>query len=154
MAQFVPGDFVMFMDVRSKPAGKLGVRWSGPAQVMKATSDWIFEIKNLVTNQVKECHASRLKFYADHSLNVDQELLDHVAHNGEGHVVEKIVDCRYSAPMKRYEVLVHWRGLDSIEDSWEPAAVLLEDVPQVMQRYVKAHADHPVVMKMKQALKI
>ncbi|KAJ0393889.1 hypothetical protein P43SY_007544 [Pythium insidiosum] len=83
--------------------------------------------RNLVTGEQKEAHASRLKFYADKSLNVNEDLLEHIAHNSEGHVVEKLLEARYVPELKRHEIKVHWRGLDTTEDSWEPAEVLLQD---------------------------
>ncbi|KAH9100833.1 hypothetical protein Ae201684P_007025 [Aphanomyces euteiches] len=129
MAEFDVGDYVLYMDVWGVSPSKLSVTWRGPAQVVKATSGWIFEIQNLITGIVREAHASRLKFYADESLNVDEELLSHVAHNADGHVVDHLVDCRFNPKTAAFEVLVSWRGLQEIENSWKPATKLLEDIP-------------------------
>ncbi|ETV93769.1 hypothetical protein H310_12335 [Aphanomyces invadans] len=49
MAQLDVGDFVLYMDVWSMSPSKLSVTWREPAQVVKTTSDWIFENRNLVT---------------------------------------------------------------------------------------------------------
>ncbi len=100
---------------------KLQMRWKGPAQVIKATNPWIFEIQNLITGVVKEAHASHLKFYADKDLDVNQDLLAHVAHHDQGHVVEDFRQCRWNPANKLYEVQIKWRGLDESEKSWEPA---------------------------------
>ncbi|KAH9078233.1 hypothetical protein Ae201684P_019324 [Aphanomyces euteiches] len=131
---------------------KLNVTWRGPAQVVKAKSGWIFEIPNLITGIVREAHASRLKFYTDESLNVDEELLSHVAHNADGHVIDHLVDCRFNPKTAAFEVLVSWRGLQEIENSWEPATNLLEDIPVVLKRYVQEHGDKEVVSDMAAAL--
>ncbi|KAG3019397.1 hypothetical protein PC121_g13424 [Phytophthora cactorum] len=40
---------------------------------------------------------------------------------------------------KHHEIKVHWRGLDEIEDSWEPAVTLLQDVPVVVKAFVRKH---------------
>ncbi|KAE9265120.1 hypothetical protein PR003_g32556, partial [Phytophthora rubi] len=104
MAQFDIGDYVLYADVWQHVRGKLRVKWCGPAQVVSTTSNWIFEIQNLVTGQRKEAHASRLKFYADASLNVTEDLLLHVAHNGEGHVVHSLLEARYNRQEKRHEI--------------------------------------------------
>ncbi|GMF45199.1 unnamed protein product [Phytophthora fragariaefolia] len=90
----------------------------GQKQVTAVTSNWIFKIKNLVTGDEREAHASRLKFYSDSSLEVSEELLQHVAHNREGHVVSKFLRASYDAPAKGYKLLVQWRGLSEQEDSW------------------------------------
>lgn len=116
---------------------KLRVKWCGPAQVVKAVSSWIFTVKNLITGDEREVHASRLKFYSDATLDVTEDLLHHIAHNSEGHVVAELLDSRYSEVDKRFELLANWRGLSSAEDSWEPAATLLEDVP--VKHFIRAH---------------
>ncbi|GMF29415.1 unnamed protein product [Phytophthora lilii] len=68
MAQFDIGDFVLYADVWQHTRSKLRVNWCGPAQVVATTSNWMFEVRNLVTGQQKEVHVSRLKFYSDSSL--------------------------------------------------------------------------------------
>ncbi|KAH9150893.1 hypothetical protein AeRB84_006365, partial [Aphanomyces euteiches] len=145
MAEFDVGDYVLYMDVWGVSPSKLNVTWRGPAHVVKATSGWIFEIQNLITGIMREAHASRLKLYADESLNVDEELLSHVAHNADGHVIDHLVDCRFNPKIAAFEVLVSWSGLQEIENSWEPATNLLEDIPVVLKRYVQEHGDKEVV---------
>ncbi|ETO66354.1 hypothetical protein F444_16481 [Phytophthora nicotianae P1976] len=136
----------------SKKHPKLRVKWCGPAQVTAATSNWIFEIENLVTGERREAHASRLKFYADNSLAVTEDLHRHVAHNSEGHVVDTFLSTRYNTNEKRHELLVHWRGLDTVEDSWEPATVLLQDVPVAAKAFERSHQDDEAVQAMSAAL--
>ncbi|ETV76534.1 hypothetical protein H257_09536 [Aphanomyces astaci] len=152
MAQFDVDDFVLYMDVCSISHSKLSVTWRGPAQVVKTTSDWIFEIQNLVTGVVREAHSSRLKFYADDALDVTEELLRHIVHNADGHVVDQFLDCRYNDRMAAFEVCLRWRGLQAIEDSWEPAANLLEDIPTEFKRCVRSNKADPQVKAMAAAL--
>lgn len=154
MAQFDIGDFVLYADVWAHARDKLKVKWCGPAQVTAATSNWVFEIQNMITGERKEAHASRLKFYADSTLEINEELLLHVAHNSEGHVVHSLLDARYSAKEKRHELRVHWRGLDTAEDSWEPADVLLQDVPAAVKAFVRAHGRRQPVKALGKALGI
>ncbi|ETM52892.1 hypothetical protein L914_03557, partial [Phytophthora nicotianae] len=78
-------------------------------------------------------------FYADNSLAVTEDLLRHVAHNSEGLVVDTFLSTRYNTNEKRHELLVHWRCLDTVEDSWEPATVLLQDVPVAVKAFVRSH---------------
>jgi hypothetical protein len=72
MAQFDIGDFVLYANAKEKSKHKPKVRWEGPAQVVDTVSNWIFKIKNLVTGDVSEMHANRLKLYADADLRVDE----------------------------------------------------------------------------------
>ncbi|KAE9082795.1 hypothetical protein PF010_g21445 [Phytophthora fragariae] len=151
MAQIEVGDFVLYADVWAHSRSKLCVRWCGPAQVTAATSNWIFKIKNLVTGDEREAHASRLKFYSDSSLEVSEELLQHVAHNSEGHVVSKFLRASYDTAAKSYKLLVRWRGLSEQEDSWEPVQVMLEDVPAAVKAFIADHADESIVRKLADA---
>ncbi|KAF4045423.1 hypothetical protein GN244_ATG02166 [Phytophthora infestans] len=125
MAQFDVGDYVLYADV-----------WQH------------------TRSQRKEAHASRLKFYADDSINFSEDLLLHIAHNSEGHVVDKLLEARYSRQDKRHEPRVHWRGLDTIEISWEPAATLMQDVPAAVKAFVQSHGMLPAVKELKKALRI
>ena len=94
----------MYMDVWGRAPTKLQGRWKGPAQVLKATSAWIYEIQNLVTCVVKEVHEGRLKFYADRQLEVTEVLMAHVAHHDQGHVIDQFIKARYNEAKKTHEV--------------------------------------------------
>ncbi|ETV72286.1 hypothetical protein H257_12747 [Aphanomyces astaci] len=128
MAQFVVGDYVLYQDVWQHHRANLRTTWCGPAFMTAVTSSWLYDVKNLITGDEREAHVSRLKFYADKSLHVSEDFKEHVAHNSEGYEVEAIVDARYVAAKKDYEVLLKWRGLNDVENSWEPAATIKEDV--------------------------
>eukprot|EP00644_Phytophthora_capsici_P014223 jgi/Phyca11/98769/e_gw1.3.1221.1 len=88
-----------------------------------------------------DVHPSRLKFYADDSLDITEELLDHIASQGTLLAVEAIVEHRFNADMNAYEVKVKWLGLEPIEDSWEPLKTISEDVPQLLLAYAKEAND-------------
>lgn len=139
VAQYDVGDYVLYVDVWAHTRAKLSVKWCGPAQVVNAVSAWIFTVKNLITGDLREVHASRLKFYSDDILDVTEELLHHIAHNSEGHVVAELLDSRYNDTDKRFELLANWRGISAAEDSWGPAATLLEDVPVMVKNFIRAH---------------
>ncbi|EGZ24057.1 hypothetical protein PHYSODRAFT_311193 [Phytophthora sojae] len=142
MAQFKVGDYVLYAGVWAHSRSKLRVRWCGSVQVTAATSNWIFKIMNIVTGDEREAHASRLKFYSDSSLELSEALLQHVAHNSEGHVVLKFVCASYEAAAKCYKLL---------EGSWEPVQVMLEDVPAAVKAFITAHADEDIVRQLAEA---
>ena len=71
--------------------------------------------------------------------DVTQDLLDHVAYVEGGHLVEELRDCRFNRTTKRWDILVKWIGLDELETSWEPASDIAEDVPALVQAYIKAN---------------
>ncbi|POM77265.1 Hypothetical protein PHPALM_5378 [Phytophthora palmivora] len=110
--------------VDEKKGNKLLVTWQGPYKVVRADSH-SFGISHLVSGDESDVHASRLKFYADSQLNVTEEILEHIASQGIVLAVNGFKNHRWNASIKDYEVLVSWKGLESVEDSWEPLKVRL-----------------------------
>ena len=41
---------------------------------------------------------------------------------------------------------VHWRGWEKEENSWETAIVLHEDVPAIVEDYLRAHEDEHIAL--------
>ncbi|KAF0726139.1 hypothetical protein Ae201684P_020252 [Aphanomyces euteiches] len=149
-AQFVVGDYVLYRDVWAHSRAKLRTKWFGPAEVVKVTSNWLYDVRNLITGDVREAHATKLKFYADCDLHIASDFMDHVAHNSEGYEVEDIVDARYNSRAKSFEAKIKWRGLQDVQNSWEPADNIAEDVPVLFKAFCRRGAG-PIVKRMKKA---
>jgi hypothetical protein len=132
---FDVGDFVLRSRVDTVKASKLLVTWVGPYQVISAESHNAFCIQDLITKTLVTVHASRLKFYHDSSLNVTQEIIDHVASQGTMLLVEGFERFEWSDEAQDYKVLVKWQGLEMIENSWELCQSLAEDVPKLMMKF-------------------
>lgn len=140
-ANFSVGDYVLRSRVdENKHPQKLLVTWVGPYRVIKA-EELYFVIQDLVTGAKMEVHPSRMKFYADGDLNVTKELLEHVAAQETRMAVRAIVDHRFNKNKKQYELKVSWRGLESIEDSWEDFSSIVMDVPIIVRTYVASTND-------------
>ncbi|KAE8964990.1 hypothetical protein PR003_g30136 [Phytophthora rubi] len=128
MPKFEVGDFVLAASVLPR-RNKLALYWHGPKRIVAAENDYTFQVQDLVAPYgITLHHASRLKFYRDSQREVTEDLLDHVHHGAGGHLVEKLLDCRKGPD--DYELKVQWVGLDPLEASWEPARVMLEDIPK------------------------
>ncbi|POM77825.1 LOW QUALITY PROTEIN: Chromodomain containing hypothetical protein [Phytophthora palmivora] len=122
---FSVGDYVLRSRVDKKlHANKLRVMWVGPRRGL------LFYCGT--SSHKMDVHPSRLKLYADSSLEITEELLDHIACQGTLLAVETIVDHRINSDMKAYEVKIKWSGLETIEDSWEPMKTMKEDIPQLL----------------------
>jgi hypothetical protein len=76
-----------------------------------------------------------LKFYHDPSLNVTQDIIDHVANQGTMLIVDKLERCEWSEEVQDYKILVKWQGLETIENSWELCQSLAKDVPKLLQKF-------------------
>ena len=93
---FMEGDFVLWgrrEDSNISSRSKIAVRWLGPYRITNVLSPWHYELVHLVTKVVVEAHCTRMKVYADPSLNVTDELIEHAA-NSSGYVVDGLLDCR------------------------------------------------------------
>ncbi|ETI44902.1 hypothetical protein F443_10417 [Phytophthora nicotianae P1569] len=78
----------------------------------------------------------------DKSLNVNEELLEHVASQGIVLKVDGVRDHRWNDRIKDYELLMHWHGLEAIEDSWEPMKSVRKDVRLMVENYAKQTSDN------------
>ncbi|POM81781.1 Hypothetical protein PHPALM_205 [Phytophthora palmivora] len=66
-----------------------------------------------------------------------KDLIAHAMRAEGGHLVSKLLKCRIGPATHAWEIQVEWVGLDPLEASWEPATVIYEDVPALVQRFVE-----------------
>ncbi|ETL83427.1 hypothetical protein L917_16625 [Phytophthora nicotianae] len=137
LVNFTEGDYVLRSIVDEKSGNKLLVTWVGPYRILRADAH-SFLIEHLITGAKLDVHVSRLKFYADASLNVTEELLEHISAQVILLSVEKLKSHRWNDMINDYEVLVQWKGLEQIEDSYEPLTSLARDVSTLVTQYVAA----------------
>ena len=130
------GDFVMYSKPLTGPTNKAKGVWKGPYRVIAELGDRVYEIQDLVQPDVtKPVHAMRLAFYADSAMEVTQELLTVFQHNGTGFVVEKINTLRETDGVLM--VGVKWKGLESEENTWETLRSMYEDVPVMINSFLR-----------------
>ncbi|KAE9356793.1 hypothetical protein PR003_g2148 [Phytophthora rubi] len=93
---FTKGDFVLWPRIDSRLSNnKLLVRWFGTFEVTEALPH-SFKVRHLVTNKLYNVHGSRLKFYADSSLDVTEELVAHVGNQAMVVEIEQLDDHRFA----------------------------------------------------------
>ncbi|KAE9163440.1 hypothetical protein PF005_g30446 [Phytophthora fragariae] len=134
---FTEGDNVLRSRVDEKSGNKLLVTWVGPYRVLRADAH-SFLIQHLIMGAELGVHATRLKFYADASLDVTEELREHISSQGIVLAIEKLKEHRWNDQIRDYEVLVQWKGLEAIEDSYEPLTSLARDVPVLVAKALAA----------------
>lgn len=127
---FIVGDFVLVgLPEPTKTAGqKLFLKWKGPFRITDTENHFIFEVENIIDGSKKWVHGDRVRFYADRSLNVTEEIRLQFAHDAERYQVEQLKDCRRNPVTHELEILVSWKGFSEHDDSWEPLKSLYEDV--------------------------
>ncbi|OWZ08695.1 hypothetical protein PHMEG_00018717 [Phytophthora megakarya] len=133
VAKFGIGGFVL-ADTAVKGGNNLALHWRGPKRVIQSLNDFTFGVQDVYAPYaVTIRHASRLKFYRDSDRGVTEGLIAHVLRGEGGHLVDKLLNCQI---IQQWERLVQWIGLDPEEASWEPAPIIIEDVPQLVQKFV------------------
>ncbi|OWZ09958.1 hypothetical protein PHMEG_00017261 [Phytophthora megakarya] len=131
---FDVGDYVLRSRVDEKKGNKLLVTWQGPYKVIRADPH-SFRVSHLVSGNELDVHPSRLKFYMDSSLDVTEEIL--VAAQGIILAISTLKKHRWNSSIKDYEILVGWKGLESVEDSWEPLTSLGKEVKVLVDQYIQ-----------------
>jgi Chromo (CHRromatin Organisation MOdifier) domain len=146
---FQVGDYALVAEHRKSGVSKLQVKWKGPRRVANVESDYVLVVENLLTNEVKAAHATRLRFYKDKELNVTAELAQATEHNDHQlYVVSNILDARYNEQEMFHELLVAWRGFSVGEATWEPYSVMAVHVPDMVAKFMESHKDKHAVREM------
>jgi hypothetical protein len=134
------GEYVLRSRIDQKHQNKLLATWIGPYRVIRA-DEHSFAVKHLTTGAEMDVHPSRLKFYTDKDFEVTEEIRDHVGTLGEILAVKALKDNRWNDAKGDYDVLVSWKGLESIEDSWESWKSLNTSIPVMLKQYADQCGD-------------
>jgi Chromo (CHRromatin Organisation MOdifier) domain len=152
-ATFAVGDYVLVAKREFQAGEKLSLRWRGPRRVVNTLSNHVFEIEDMHTGVVTPEHASRLRFYADSALDVNAELLAHIAHNNMGYAVRALCGLRFDRDSKTYQALVSWLEFDDYDNTWEPLASLQEDIPSLVAHFLAHHDDSALASRARESLR-
>jgi transposase InsO family protein len=145
---FQEGDFVLVAAVGAH-ANKLAATWKGPRRIVQALSEYVYEVQNLIAPyEVTKHHVSRIHPYAESKRGVTEDLIEQAQHSQGGHYVESIVDCRIGPNSHDWEMQIKWVGLDPEEASWEPAKIIFEDIPKIVELWCDQQKDNPKVQAM------
>ena len=135
-ANFQEGDFVLMAVLnRRQVQSKISRRWMGPYRVVVVESEWIYVVENIVTDERKTAHASRLRFYHDPSLETSAELIAFAAQTGIGYAIKSIIEFRINDITGVPEVLIEWTGFEDEDSTWEPLSVIEEDAPLLIKQF-------------------
>ena len=128
------GDFVLVYSAKKR--NKLRVMWTGPFRVVDTINAAVYVCEHLVTGARSSVHAQRIRMYADSTLEVTTDLRDQAAHDMLEYFPDSIVGWR-EGDEGTLELKIHWLGLESSEDSWEPLNTFYEDAPTMVKRYAQ-----------------
>ena len=140
---FVVHDYVLVAKARPGPGTKLQFIWQGPYRVSECVLPLVYKVENLVTGDITQAHATRMRLYADSSLNVTADILARAAHGNEYHL-DEFVDLRFNPIDKVLELLVQWTGFGEEDRTWEQAIFMVEDARPAVNQFLRSHAGHPL----------
>ncbi|GMF20662.1 unnamed protein product [Phytophthora fragariaefolia] len=134
LENFAVSDYVLRSRVDEKHGNKLQVTWVGPYCVVHADAH-LFGLQHLVTGDELDVHASWLKVYGDRSLEVTDERLEHVSSQGIILAVDKLNEHQWNGSIKDYAICVSWKGIQQIDDSYEPVKSFVKEIRVLIDNY-------------------
>lgn len=121
------GDDVMIAE--DKPSIGLAPKWAHVGRIVKKENDWVYKVRDLITNVVKEYHVAKLRPFAGHRFNQTLNNWESVFWQAlEVHGVGSVTKFRV-ADQGRLECYVHWADLKKTP-SWESAQVWVAKIPR------------------------
>ena len=119
---------------------KLETIWQGPYEIVHAKSKFTFGVRLIGTTKVEVAHVYRIKRFAGKDFERTAEITHSAQHDAVVFEVENIKGWKVNED-GQVMLRVHWRGWEDEDDSWENAITLHEDVPTIVDEYLRAHED-------------
>ena len=106
---------------------------------MVATGDHnIFTVENLLSGHCEDAHATRLKYYHDASLSMNERLENHILDNDATlFVVDELLALERAEQDNTLLVFVKWQGFPDEDNSWEPIGNLVRDIPARLREWLQ-----------------
>ena len=137
------GDAVLI--ARANTTNKLEMTWTGPHQITNAISPHVYEAEPMLPVRGRRrriiAHIVRIRRFASGLLGtpadrnrIEREALTDYPDN----VVKRFVGHRVAADGQLL-ITVRWLGYDQAHDTPEPAHQLAQDVPNLLEEYLRLH---------------
>ena len=148
------GDMVLVAEaVRDN---KLQMKWTGPHQVTTTVSPYVYEVIPMLRvpsrRRPKKVHIVRIRRFSAGMLgtDADREAINAAAlRDYPDNIVKRFVSHRFGpAPECQLMLQVRWLGYDAAHDTEEPVTNLIEDVPDMVESYLRKHPDDRACARM------
>jgi hypothetical protein len=142
LVDFQIGDYVL-VAIPTKHKHKLRAIWRGPFEVIQELEPYVYQVRHLVTNVLRETHISRVKYYADAEVDMDiPEVLNQIINEEiDGYKIEAILAHRMNRT--EHEVYIKWLGIDALENTWEPLRDIYDNHKKCLKEYIKSLPNSP-----------
>jgi len=129
-----------------RPAKKLDHRRLGPFPISKVLTNNTYQLKLPKTMKIHPVF-SVIKLIPFSPNEIPERMVKEppppiIKAGVEEFEIEEILDSRMKRGRLQY--LIHWKGYNAEDDSWEPAAIIFEDAPEAVQQF---HDDHPTAVQ-------
>ena len=142
LEEYEIGDYVLYCKVdRVQEPKKHDFTWIGPCQVMDIKSQYVYEIRSILSDRNFEAHVSRMTFYSTMQLEETGELKELVSKQGMDMDVDEIHKITWDTATSKYVITVSWRGLCENEISHEPFDDLFKQIPRFTLAYLEKFAE-------------
>ena len=148
------GDMVLIAEAVRE--NKLQMKWTGPHQVMTTISPYVYEVLPMLRvpsrRRPKKVHIVRIRRFSAGALgtDADREAIQAAAlRDYPDNVVQRFVSHNFGpAPECQLMLRVRWLGYDAAHDTHEPVTNLIEDVPDLVEAYLRKHPDDRACTRM------
>ena len=152
-ANFEIGDYVMVAyNLGRSGKSKLRGTWHGPSRIVKVINHLLYSVEDFITHNIETVHAQRLKFYNDSSLLMTEDLLNQIAHDADGFLIDRLPDLRLNPNTGTCEVQVFWQGLEQSDFTREPVENLKYDVPVLLKQFLQARPADDLAVRLLSSL--
>ena len=114
--------------------------WTRPWRAANDDKEHVYVVQHLLTDELRDVHVARMRFYADDQLEIAGELLkvfQQLKNPGEYHI--RIISAiKRAASSDEFVVKVAWEGLGEADSTWEPLSCVLHDAPAVLRKELTA----------------
>ncbi len=118
------------------PRTKMSTNWICPLCVSRIIFDFTVELENPLTGTTAVFHVCRIKTFADATFGTKAQMKEVAEFTDRiWQSVDKIEDILEDAA--GFEVLVVWKGLATVGDSWKLLTAMFEDVPFKVRYFFK-----------------
>ena len=132
----------------SRRTSKLQMTWTGPHEVIDMVSPFVYivrpKLRVPMSRKPKTVHIVCIRRFSACALATDADkavLLEKAAlKDYPDNVVDKFISRSFGhGPAKPLLIRVRWLGFDSAHDTHEPASNLVQDVPDMVEEYLREH---------------
>ena len=130
------GDLVM-VAIHGRRKHKNTFKWHGPFEVAAAQSRWVYKVRHIGdTGAGKPVHIQRIKRFSDNSLGQRAELSEMARRDTGLFTVHSLIGWREDG-QGQLEIRVRWEGFEEDDDTWEAVDSLREDVPGLLNKFLR-----------------